>query len=104
MKRKYFAPVLFVCFCLTIIFWINYAAKNEDCVNVGGGTYLVETTTKYIVAESDTLLNGKHYVQVIDAANKKVNVVSYICHIIYFLTALAIFVLMLIILDITKED
>ena len=46
-------------------------------MNVGGGTYLVETTTKYIVAESDTLLNGKHYVQVIDAANKKVNVVSY---------------------------
>lgn len=62
------------------------------------------TSIKYIVAESDIWLNGKHYVQVIDTVGKEVNVTSYICHIIFFIAAIAIFILILIMLDITKDD
>lgn len=105
MDRKYFAPILFGFFCLTIIFWMVYAAKQTHSVNISGGTYVSDiTSVKYVVAKSDTLLNGKHYVQVIGTVSKEGNAMSYICHIIYFFAALAIFVLMLIILDMTKED
>lgn len=102
MNRKSYAPILFGCFCLTIIFWIIYATNHE---NARGRIRLDDATSiEYLVPESDTLLNGKHYVQIIDVADKEVNIESYICHIIYFFAALAIFVLMLIMLDITKED
>lgn len=105
MKRKNFAPILFGIFCLTIIAWIIYAVKNKDCVNTYRGSSVNDTTSiKYIVTESDIWLNGKHYVQVIDTVDKEVNVTSYICHIIFFIAAIAIFILILIMLDITKDD
>lgn len=105
MKRKNFAPALFGIFCLIIIAWIIYAAIHEDCVSIYKGSSTNDTTSiKYIVAESDIWLNGKHYVQVIDTVGKEVNVTSYICHIIFFIAAIAIFILILIMLDITKDD
>ena len=105
MKRKNFAPILFGIFCLTIIVWIIYATIHEDCVSIYRVSSMNDTTSiKYIVAESDIWLNGKHYVQVIDTVGKEVNVASYIYHIIFFIAAIAIFILILIMLDITKDD
>lgn len=105
MKRKNFAPILFGIFCFTIIAWIIYAAIHEDCVNTYRVSSVNDTTSiKYIVAESDIWLNGKHYIQVIDTVGKEVNVTSYICHIIFFIAAIAIFILILIMLDITKDE